>query len=169
MRMRLKPILLPAVISLGTLAIGTFALAAGNFGLDAAVAGTGIPQTGSLPILIGKILQTVLSFVGALFLLLTIYAGFIYMTARGDEKKVGDAKKMLIGAVTGMIIIGAAYALTTLVLNVATGPGGGTSTDTTSGTPQQFSVPLGGACTESFQCMNALLCNATTHTCQPSS
>lgn len=63
----------------------------------------------------GTLLQTVLSFVGVLFLGLMLYAGFMWMTAGGNEEKIDKAKKIILAAVVGLIIISAAYAITQFV------------------------------------------------------
>lgn len=65
----------------------------------------------------GLIIGVVLSFVGALFLVLMIYAGILWMTAQGNDQQVTKAKGLLINAVVGMIIVFAAYAITTFLAN----------------------------------------------------
>ena len=73
----------------------------------------------SLPILIGNIVRILIGMLGILFLVLTIYAGFLYLTARGDSDKVEHAKETLQRGVIGLIIISAAYAIATFVVNAA--------------------------------------------------
>ena len=63
----------------------------------------------------GQIIGTVLSFIGVLFLILMIYAGILWMTASGNEQQITKAKDLLINAVIGIIIVFAAYALTTFL------------------------------------------------------
>lgn len=63
----------------------------------------------------GQIIGVVLSFVGALFLILMIYAGILWMTAMGNEQSVTKAKDLLISAIIGIIIVFAAYVLTTFL------------------------------------------------------
>ena len=63
----------------------------------------------------GQIISVVLSFVGALFLILMIYAGILWMTAQGNDQQVTKAKSLMINAIIGMIIVFAAYALTTFI------------------------------------------------------
>ena len=46
-----------------------------------------------------------LTLMGALFLIMTIYGGWIWMTARGNEQEVAKAKKMIINALIGLLII----------------------------------------------------------------
>lgn len=69
-----------------------------------------------LPELVGKVIQALLSIVGVVFLVLTVYAGVMYMTAGGDPGKVDKAKKILTQSLIGLIIILAAYAFTSFVV-----------------------------------------------------
>ena len=75
----------------------------------------------TLPELIGSIVSVALSLVGFVFLALALYAGFKWMTARGNEKDVILAKDTLINATIGIVLIVAAYAITNfLFTNVIT-------------------------------------------------
>ncbi len=64
---------------------------------------------------VGGIVGLILSFVGIIFLVLTVYAGILWMTASGNSQQVEKAKGLLINAVIGLIIISAAYSITTFV------------------------------------------------------
>lgn len=66
---------------------------------------------------VGGLVGLILSFVGIIFLVLTIYAGILWMTAQGDSAQVTKAKDLLINALVGLIIITAAYSITTFVGN----------------------------------------------------
>lgn len=66
---------------------------------------------------IGMLISALLSVLGVIFLLLIIWAGFTWMTAAGDEKKVTKAKDILVMAVVGLIILLSAYAISTFVIN----------------------------------------------------
>ncbi len=70
----------------------------------------------SLPALIGKVIQALLGVVGVIFLVLTVYAGIMYMTAGGDPGKVEKAKKIIINSLIGLIIVIGAYAFTSFVV-----------------------------------------------------
>jgi hypothetical protein len=63
----------------------------------------------------GQIIGIVLSFVGVLFLILMIYAGILWMTAQGNEQQVAKAKGLLINGTIGLIIVFAAYAITSFI------------------------------------------------------
>lgn len=77
-------------------------------------AGLGQPQP--LTLIIGKIINIALGFLGIVLLAYLLYAGFLWMTAGGDDKKVGTAKAMISQAIIGLIIIVAAFAISTFVL-----------------------------------------------------
>lgn len=70
---------------------------------------------------IGRILGYALTFLGVIFLGLTIYGGYIWMIARGNEEKAEKAKKTLRNVVIGLVIVLAAYAIT-FWLSQALGP-----------------------------------------------
>lgn len=60
---------------------------------------------------LGNILRLFLVIMGPAAVLFTIYAGFLYLTALEDEDQTKKAKGMIIGGITGIVIIYAAYAL----------------------------------------------------------
>ena len=64
---------------------------------------------------IGQIVGVALSFVGVLFLILMIYAGVTWMTAQGNDQQVSKAKSLLINATIGLVIVFAAYAITSFI------------------------------------------------------
>lgn len=62
--------------------------------------------------IIGKVIGYILSFLGVIFLILMIYAGYLWMLARGNEQEVERAKNLIRDAIIGLIIVLAAYAIT---------------------------------------------------------
>ncbi|MFZ4648541.1 MAG: hypothetical protein ACOYMB_02775 [Patescibacteria group bacterium] len=58
-----------------------------------------------------------LSFVGVLFLLLAIYAGFRWMYSQGNDAEVKKAKDILINCVIGLIIVALAYAISAFLFS----------------------------------------------------
>lgn len=66
---------------------------------------------------IGKLIGTILSFVGVIFLILTIYAGITWMLSRGNDQEVSKAKGLLTDSIIGLIIVFAAYAITIFIGN----------------------------------------------------
>lgn len=66
--------------------------------------------------MIAAVIQTALSFLGVVFLLLIIYGGYLWMTARGNETQVEKAKDLLTAAIIGLIIVVSAYAISYFVM-----------------------------------------------------
>ena len=66
---------------------------------------------------LGLLINVLLGLLGIIFLVLTIYAGFLWMTAGGDEKKVAKARGIIITAVIGLVILLSAYAISSFVLD----------------------------------------------------
>jgi len=75
----------------------------------------------SLTSMIAKIIRVFLSLLGIIFLILTLYAGFLWMTAGGNDEKVGQAKKTLTSAVIGLIIVTGSYSISLFAERIATG------------------------------------------------
>ncbi|MEA3398203.1 MAG: hypothetical protein U9R06_00465, partial [Patescibacteria group bacterium] len=67
-----------------------------------------------IPSAIGKIVGTLLSFVGVIFLILMIYGGYLWMLARENEEQAKKARNIITNALIGLIIVLAAYAITAL-------------------------------------------------------
>lgn len=108
-------------------AIPTAVFAAVETGLDETAKeafGPDILTKGNISLVLGEIVAQLLALLGVIFFLLTVYAGFLWMTAQGDEKKVGDAKKILKAAVIGMVIISISYVVTSFVLKAIATPTG---------------------------------------------
>ncbi len=65
---------------------------------------------------IGRIIDFLLGFLGVLALILILYAGFLWMTAAGNEEKVAKAKKIMGAAVIGLVIILASFAIANFIV-----------------------------------------------------
>jgi heme/copper-type cytochrome/quinol oxidase subunit 2 len=72
--------------------------------------------TKTLPELIGSFINALLGVLGIVFVVLVVYAGFLWMTAQGHEENVKRAKTMLTQAIVGIVIIVAAYAISSFVI-----------------------------------------------------
>ncbi|MBU0731725.1 pilin [Patescibacteria group bacterium] len=59
----------------------------------------------------GRIINVALGILGLFTLILFLYGGFIWMNARGNEEEVSKAKKILTGAVIGLVIVLASYGI----------------------------------------------------------
>jgi hypothetical protein len=87
-------------------------------------------QTGlsaDLPTAVATVIKTVLALVGTIFLVLTIYAGIMWMTAQGEEEKVTKAKDIIKASIIGLIVIMSAYAITAFVTSRLSGVAGTSS------------------------------------------
>lgn len=80
--------------------------------------GAGYNIGGNFVSLLNLIIKLALSFVGVLFLVLCLYGGYKWMTARGNEQEVEEAKNLLVAAVIGLIVILAAYLISAFVVQV---------------------------------------------------
>lgn len=78
-----------------------------------------LTDTGNLelPQLIGGIINVFLGVLGIIFVIYTVYAGILWMTAGGKPDNVTKAKEMLKNAIVGIIIIVAAYAISNFVIS----------------------------------------------------
>ncbi len=66
---------------------------------------------------VAKMINVVLGFLGIIFLVLFVYAGFMWMTAAGNEEKISKSKKTMAAAIIGTAIILAAYAISYFVID----------------------------------------------------
>ncbi|MEK7167242.1 MAG: IPT/TIG domain-containing protein [Patescibacteria group bacterium] len=89
---------------------------------NAVINQSGLPYQ-DLKILIMKIINIVLGFLGIIAIILIIYAGLIWMTAHGDEEKIKTAKKILIDAVIGLAIVLSAFIIVSFILKAFLGEG----------------------------------------------
>lgn len=66
-------------------------------------------------IVVARMIKVFLSILGTIFFVLMIYAGFLWMTAGGEEDPVNKSKQIITYAVIGLIIILSAYSITNFV------------------------------------------------------
>lgn len=87
-------------------------------GLDTTVNQAGLDKFGSdIPTIIGNIIGTALSMIAVIFFIITVYGGFVWMTARGKAEQSKKALDTIVAAVIGMLIVLGANALTIFVFN----------------------------------------------------
>ncbi|MBI4272496.1 hypothetical protein HY621_01440 [Candidatus Uhrbacteria bacterium] len=67
------------------------------------------------------ILNIILGFLGLFMVCLLVYAGFLYMTAGGDEKQTTAAKGYIKNSIIGIAIVLASFAVTWFVTNALSG------------------------------------------------
>lgn len=111
------------------------ALLLANFGAGVALAQTGVLEASDCPAYLnalngcqgglrGMILLIVnffLGFLGLLAVIMIIYGGFLYVTSAGNEEDVKKAKKILMYAVVGIIVIILSFVIVRTILGAATG------------------------------------------------
>ncbi|MEA3463468.1 MAG: hypothetical protein U9R14_00045 [Patescibacteria group bacterium] len=124
--MFLKKIIISILLIIYTIFFGcNFILAAnlddafrtGSY-LDTAADGAGYELEADMAeSIISTIIQAVLSFLGVIFLVLMIYGGYLWMTALGNEEQLTKAKNVIIAAVTGLVIVVSAYAISWFVVD----------------------------------------------------
>ncbi len=94
-----------------------FAQVYGNFGLnnfaDETNLGTDIPLIET----VARIINILLGFLGVLAVILVLLGGFKWMTAGGNEDKIAEAKKLMGAGLVGLVIILAAFAIASFVVN----------------------------------------------------
>lgn len=66
---------------------------------------------------IASIINVALGLLGIIAVIIIIYAGFLWMTAGGNDDKIKEARTMLINGLIGLIIIITSYAVARFVLN----------------------------------------------------
>jgi len=71
--------------------------------------------------LVGNIVGAFFALLGIIFLGYTLYGGWIWMTAKGEEQRVTEAKTIIRNATIGIIILVGAYAITFFVLTALEG------------------------------------------------
>ena len=65
---------------------------------------------------LGELINVALGFLGIIAVIIILFGGFKWMTAGGNDEKVGEAKRLIIAGIVGLAIILSAYAITTFVL-----------------------------------------------------
>ena len=82
--------------------------------------------TTSVATTVGQIIKTFLSLLGLIFMGYLVYAGYLWMSASGEEEKLRKAKAIIRGSIIGIIIALSGYIITATVvdrISTATGYG----------------------------------------------
>jgi hypothetical protein len=132
-------------------------------------------------VIASNIIRIFLGFLGIVALGLIIYAGFLWMTSEGNAEKVDKAKKILTGAIIGLLIILSAFAIASFIisqlLDATQGTGGGDGNG--GGGPPISNIGGGGSSCDSNtltdvceadnnMCGEDEYCEETSCTCQSS-
>lgn len=78
-------------------------------------------KSADLPTIAKTIINFLLFLVGAIAVVIIVYAGFQYVTSAGDSSKVATAKNTIIYAVIGLIVAIMAYAIVNFVVDSFSG------------------------------------------------
>jgi len=98
-------------------------LSASDLGLEYATA-TGL-GTEDVRTTVSKVINAFMGLLGIVAVVIILLGGFKWMTAGGNEDKVGEAKKLILSGIIGLIIIMSAYAIAQFVVGaVVQGTGG---------------------------------------------
>lgn len=65
-----------------------------------------------------NITNFILGFAAMIATLVIIYGGIVYLTSLGNDDRAAQAKKIIASGIIGLIIIGLAYAIVTIVINI---------------------------------------------------
>jgi hypothetical protein len=97
--------------------------------LNTAASGTGL-VTNKKPVeIIVQIINIILTFVGSIFMILIIWAGFKWMTSAGNTDAIKKSRETIINAVIGLAVILASYVIVNFVIrNLVLGIGVGNGT-----------------------------------------
>lgn len=75
-------------------------------------------KTSSPQILIGRIIKIVLQVVGSIALLVFVYGGIMWMTARGNAERTQRAIKTIVWGALGVAVILASYTLVKFIFGI---------------------------------------------------
>ncbi|MBN2884442.1 hypothetical protein JXE04_00775 [Patescibacteria group bacterium] len=68
-------------------------------------------------IIVARIINVAMLFLGIIAVVIVLLAGFKWMTAAGNEDKVGEAKKLMGAGVIGLVIVLSAWGIATFLLD----------------------------------------------------
>jgi lysylphosphatidylglycerol synthetase-like protein (DUF2156 family) len=114
-----------ACLTLTLVMVFTPFLASAQFKLPGS-GGTGLPNTflgcSTVTGCILSIINIILALAGLIAVLVLIIGGFRYVTSFGNDEVVGQAKKMILNAIIGIVIIILSFVVVRVVSNIALNP-----------------------------------------------
>ncbi len=90
----------------------------GGLAITGSAAGAGNTD---ISIFVGNIIRALLGLLGILILIFILYGGYLWLVSGGNEQMVKKAKDILTSAFIGLIIVLAAMAITTFIMEGITG------------------------------------------------
>ena len=85
---------------------------------------TGLTE-GDIRVTIANIIRVAMSLLGIVAVVIILIGGFTWMTAGGNDDKIGEAKKWIFAGIMGLAIILSAYAIATFAINSLVSATGG--------------------------------------------
>ncbi|MGE5425507.1 MAG: hypothetical protein ACM3PZ_00220 [Bacillota bacterium] len=70
----------------------------------------------TLPQIVGLIVNAALGLLGIIFIILIIYAGYLWMAASGNQAAVDKAKKIITSSIIGLVIVLSSWSIWVFVL-----------------------------------------------------
>lgn len=107
--------LLRGMTATATLALAPVHVWAQDVGTPSKLKGT---DFGTIAEAIGKLFNIAITVGGVIFVLLFLLGGIQYLAAAGNEENTNKAKKLLVDAVVGLLIILASWAVGTYILSL---------------------------------------------------
>jgi len=119
--------LFSGVMTAGIAAAQPISNQADSLGL-APIGESGLANT-DIRVTIARIIRVAMGLLGIVAVVIILIGGFTWMTAGGNEEKVGEAKKWIFSGIIGLAIILSAYAIATFVITqlISATSGGSTS------------------------------------------
>ena len=101
------------IVFIALLILPLVVFATADFGLDTANPGLG---DNNIKDIATSIINIALGFLGVITVGFILYGGFVWLTAGGSSEKVDKAKKIIIRAVIGLVIILSSYAIASFII-----------------------------------------------------
>lgn len=73
--------------------------------------------SGDIRITIARMIRILMGLLGIIAVVIIMYGGFTWMTAGGNDERVGEAKKWIMSGVIGLAIILSSFAIASFVIN----------------------------------------------------
>ncbi len=70
-----------------------------------------VPSLRCIPVVFENVISAALMFVGAVTVILIVYAGILFVTSGGDQKKVQSARQVMTYALIGLVIVLSSFAI----------------------------------------------------------
>lgn len=129
--------------------VAHFSLAQTDFGIGAGSVGDNLNLSATDPtLIITRIINIALGFLGLIAVVLIIYGGFVWMTSGGAADKVDQAKRILKNAIIGLVIIISSWGIVSFVIGKLIDATGGVNDNNYHGVNTSSLVGTGaiGAC-----------------------